>query len=284
MNLSELKYFQHALIVYKVSGSDAIDLLNRISTNQLNSIGLNQVISSVLTDDKAKIIDVLKLLNIDNSLYMICSNPQTLEWIDKFTFVEDISFEESNFKVLQCLSEETTSDPNKIVALSNQTFQFKDEMNNYFIITETVGDLFGENEVTENDFNLWRSNHIRPSYRHEFSIHFIPTEIGLIDFISFTKGCYTGQEIIARLDSYKKINKRLVSVEGKINGGDDELFLFDASGKKIGRISTFNPDEEIHLAVVHQSVAEAGHNLFLDADQHNAVMVKQIQTVDLYSH
>ena len=40
-----------------------------------------------------------------------------------------------------------------------------------------------------------------------------PLEAGLIGSIDFTKGCYIGQEVIARLDSYHKVQKYLVKLE-----------------------------------------------------------------------
>ena len=36
-----------------------------------------------------------------------------------------------------------------------------------------------------------------------------PLEVGLIGAIDFTKGCYIGQEVIARLDSYDKVQRYL---------------------------------------------------------------------------
>ena len=39
-----------------------------------------------------------------------------------------------------------------------------------------------------------------------------PLEAGLIGAIDFHKGCYIGQEVIARLDTYHKVQKYLVSL------------------------------------------------------------------------
>ena len=40
-----------------------------------------------------------------------------------------------------------------------------------------------------------------------------PLEAGLIGAIDFHKGCYIGQEVIARLDTYHKVQKYLVSLD-----------------------------------------------------------------------
>ena len=51
-----------------------------------------------------------------------------------------------------------------------------------------------------------------PSYDRELSEAYNPLETGLWGSISFTKGCYIGQEVIARLDTYQKVQKHLVSL------------------------------------------------------------------------
>jgi folate-binding protein YgfZ len=38
----------------------------------------------------------------------------------------------------------------------------------------------------------------------------LPDEVGMDDAISTTKGCYVGQEVVARLRTYGRVNRRLV--------------------------------------------------------------------------
>ncbi len=47
----------------------------------------------------------------------------------------------------------------------------------------------------------------------ELSQEYLPLEAGLWDEVSFSKGCYTGQEIIARMESRQRLAKTLVKVE-----------------------------------------------------------------------
>ncbi len=46
----------------------------------------------------------------------------------------------------------------------------------------------------------------------ELSADYLPLEVGLWDEVSFNKGCYTGQEIIARMESRARLAKTLVRV------------------------------------------------------------------------
>jgi len=47
----------------------------------------------------------------------------------------------------------------------------------------------------------------------ELSTDYIPLEVGLWDEVSFSKGCYTGQEIIARMESRQRLAKTIVKLE-----------------------------------------------------------------------
>ena len=47
----------------------------------------------------------------------------------------------------------------------------------------------------------------------ELSSDYIPLEVGLWDEVSFSKGCYTGQEIIARMESRERLAKTIVKLD-----------------------------------------------------------------------
>ena len=80
-----------------------------------------------------------------------------------------------------------------------------------------------------------------PEYGPELGEQFSPLEAGLIGSVDFAKGCYIGQEVIARLDSYKKVQKYLVSLsfdaDATVSSGDE---LFD-EGKPVGTITSVAP-------------------------------------------
>lgn len=59
-------------------------------------------------------------------------------------------------------------------------------------------------------YNTLRIQAGRPGAGRELSQDYIPLEAGLWDEVSFSKGCYTGQEIIARMESRGKLAKAMV--------------------------------------------------------------------------
>ena len=92
-------------------------------------------------------------------------------------------------------------------------------------------------EVDEEEFERWRIEAGIPSWGKELDDSILPAEAGLErTHISFTKGCYPGQEPIARQHYRGKVNRRLrvLDVDGEANPGD-ELTL---DGKTVGRITS----------------------------------------------
>lgn len=76
-------------------------------------------------------------------------------------------------------------------------------------------------------------------YGVELSSTVIPLEADLHNWISFTKGCYLGQEIIARLDSRGEPAKKLCRFELKSEANIGDAILKD--GKKVGEIVSLQP-------------------------------------------
>ncbi len=96
----------------------------------------------------------------------------------------------------------------------------------------------------------------------ELNEQYIPLEAGLWDDVSFTKGCYTGQEIIARLESRGRLAKTLVGValSGPVAPGS----VWEAEGRPQGELTsaTALPDGRwIGLGFVRPDLAAPGRVL-----------------------
>lgn len=62
-------------------------------------------------------------------------------------------------------------------------------------------------------YNTLRIRAGYPAIGRELSPDYIPLEAGLWDEVSFSKGCYTGQEIIARMESRNRLAKVMVKLK-----------------------------------------------------------------------
>lgn len=126
-----------------------------------------------------------------------------------------------------------------------------------------------EPQATPMDSNFWALQEIRagiPTVYPETSEAFVPqmTNMQLIDGVSFTKGCYTGQEVVARMQYLGKLKRRMylahVQSEAPPRPGD-ELFAQDStSGQGAGKVvdAQASGDGYDLLAVIEINSAEQG--------------------------
>ena len=75
-----------------------------------------------------------------------------------------------------------------------------------------VADLTGSGAqpVGRRAWDAQRIENGEPRFGFEIKDDVNPLEIGLTESVSVDKGCYTGQEVIARLDTYDKVARRLI--------------------------------------------------------------------------
>ncbi|MEO8393479.1 MAG: glycine cleavage system protein T [Chloroflexota bacterium] len=108
-------------------------------------------------------------------------------------------------------------------------------------------------------YNLLRIRAGRPGVGRELSTDYIPLELGLWDEVSFTKGCYTGQEIIARMESRGRLAKTIVTL--KLSAEVEAPAKISADGHEVGMLtsSVLTPDgEAIGIGVVKVAQAQPG--------------------------
>lgn len=123
-------------------------------------------------------------------------------------------------------------------------------------------------------WELQRIQNFWPWYGVDLDEKNLPQEIGIDSLaISFNKGCYLGQETVARLDALGQVQKRLVRVELQCSEdwefrGPLELFT---DGKSIGWLSSacktepnVGPTLWIGLAMLRRSYLEPGSQWQLD--------------------
>lgn len=69
---------------------------------------------------------------------------------------------------------------------------------------------FGSEALSDEAAEIRRVEAGRPRFGQDMDESHLPDEIGMEPAISTTKGCYVGQEIVARLRTYGRVNRRLV--------------------------------------------------------------------------
>lgn len=247
-------------------GEDALDLLHRLSTNDLISLHPGDARFTVLTSERGRIIDMLHVVNLgQNRLLLLSESPdaqKTVDWIEKFTIIEDsvvrdASLEFARFALIGPTALQVAASASGIelvrgkVALTSdgedQTILVASEWAN----TERVDIAVPRAELEaawrklteagavpagDISFQAARINNDVPTAGNELTEDSNPLEVRLKDLISFTKGCYVGQEVVARLDTYDKLQKRLVGfeIESTLSAGTK----LSSDGKRAGAVTS----------------------------------------------
>lgn len=106
-----------------------------------------------------------------------------------------------------------------------------------------------------------------------------PLEAGLLAYISQTKGCYTGQEIIARQLTYDKVTRQLVGLLLTTTAAPGAAIEFE--GRSVGVVTSgvFSPTlaRPIALAFIRRAHAGAGTTVMV----HSGDEIAEGQVVDL---
>ncbi|MFN8378588.1 MAG: glycine cleavage system protein T [Anaerolineae bacterium] len=126
----------------------------------------------------------------------------------------------------------------------------------------TAGVPFGLQPAGSLTYNALRIRAGRPGAGRELSADYIPLEVGLWDEVNFHKGCYTGQEIIARMESRKKLAKTIVQVV--LDRPIEAPASLRSDGREVGTLTSAvaAPDGVIYgIGVVRVSAAVPGSTL-----------------------
>jgi folate-binding protein YgfZ len=125
-------------------------------------------------------------------------------------------------------------------------------------------------------YNVLRVRAGLPSVGRELGTDFIPLELGLWDEVSFSKGCYTGQEIIARMESRGRLAKTLVTLQlSAFVPAPADIFHL---GKAVGQLtsSVTAPDgTPLAIGVVRPALAQPGQALTV-GEAHTSALVQAL--------
>ncbi|MEM1427098.1 MAG: folate-binding protein [Cyanobacteria bacterium P01_H01_bin.130] len=111
----------------------------------------------------------------------------------------------------------------------------------------------------ENDWETWRIEDGVPKPGSELTDDYNPLEAGLWQAVSIDKGCYIGQETIARLNTYNGVKQHLYGLEltAPIAPGTK---LSTVDGEKAGMLTScrVTPDGVLGLAYIRRKVCAIG--------------------------
>lgn len=217
-----------------LTGDTRHDLLNRMSTNELESLAPGQQRETVFTDPLGRMLELTTVLAEPEHTRLLCAYGragQLQDWLQRHIFFQDdVGFEPSAAhdslwaivgpqagEVLQELDAALPTRSGFESFSGGLAWQTERPVHGYSLLisgapAEENLKRWGGGPGELQAYEILRVEAGMPADGAEIQDDSIPLEVGLRHAISFAKGCYTGQEIIARLDSRNRLAKRLVGL------------------------------------------------------------------------
>lgn len=288
----------------ELRGNDVLDFLDRISTNSVKNIIKGETTKTIFCTEKGRIIDSAVIVNLDEYQIIITSqehHEKMMIWLQKYVISDDVKLTNINGKytLLEVLGPQADSfmtlingnivnsiPPNTIKIMNNEGiifFLMKHFDANGRLIYWILADPnyaqklirfmlenkgpFDFNLIGEEAFNYYRIESGIPVSPNEINDLTNPQELGLMNLVNSSKGCYIGQEVIARLETYGKVQKQLCGFIFNQNFLENEqLTVFDQSNNEAGNVtsSVFSKklNKYIGLGFVKRKYFEDGTTLF----------------------
>lgn len=257
-----------ALGMLKFAGETRLDLIHRMSTQAVKNLASGEGAATVLTSDIGRIIDRLLLYASSESVYAVTGEGNAgnvARYLLRYVFfqddfhLEDLSAQTFILGVygaqatdrLRPLFGQAVNLPlhhwrelklDGVTVYLHRTDPVAGE--GYFVMgnTEDAETVWGRlvaagiTPAPEEAFEYLRIASGVPRFGREMTPDYIPLETGLWADVSFNKGCYTGQEVIARMESRGRLAKKLVRLRAAEPVGPGTPI--EQGGREVGTVTS----------------------------------------------
>jgi tRNA-modifying protein YgfZ len=265
MSVTTLQAAPRPRAYVSVIGPDAASYLNRMVSNEVEELDVGASGEALLLTPKARIVAPVVVVRRAHDDFLLLTEPEAGERLARellrarFAAKCAIEREEHRSVVVVGAAEDGVVDHHGL-AVPNR---------DYGVPAVELLDADAPEDalpIAEAELERLRILARTPRLGRELDDRVMPAEAGLVErAISFTKGCYPGQEPVARLHYRGHPNRglRVVAMEGS------DLPVYDAElaldGKAVGRVTSAAPDPAhgvVALAYIRREVpAEAALDL-----------------------
>ncbi len=222
MAVSTLRIAGRPRACVRVSGPDAEEYLQRMVSNDVTA----DVSDALLLTPKARVIAPLRVLRRADDDFLLLTEPGLGERVRdellrmRFAAKCEVELEEHSSVIVFGGSEGIPTD-------------------DYGEPAREVLDQALEPTLSDEELERMRIASGTPAWGKEIDETILPAEAGLDStHISFTKGCFPGQEPIARLHHRGHVNRSLRVVDTETAAPGDEIAY---EGKAVGRVTSAVP-------------------------------------------
>jgi tRNA-modifying protein YgfZ len=240
---SPLAFASRPRAFVKVAGPDAEDYLQRMVSNDVAALAPGESCEALLLTPKARVIAPMRVLRRGDDDFLLLTEPELGETLRdellrmRFAAKAEIDLEEHSSYLL--LGGNGAGVPNDDYGVPAVEMLDQDPPE-------------GLPSLSDEDLERLRVEAGTPRFGKEIDDRVLPAEAGLVDrAVSLTKGCFPGQEPIARLHYRGHANRelRVLEVDGARVGAE-----IVRDGKVVGRVTSVAPGRA--LAYVRTEVPE----------------------------
>ena len=262
-------YLTRPLGIIEIKGTSRLDLIDRMSTQKVKDLKSEMGAATIFTTDIGRIIDRVCLYAAEEQVIAVTganNGENMIRYLMRYVFfnddfhMRDLSqsytavslYGATAAPLLQQLFQldlkdlslhhwrtaalgETPITIHRTDPLGGDGFLILVPRDHHAVLTAALNQS-GAGEMTREMFGYLRVVEGLPLLGFEMTGDYIPLETGLWDDVSFNKGCYIGQEIIARMDSRGKISKKLVRLQA--GEGVERGAIITAAGRKAGTVTS----------------------------------------------
>jgi tRNA-modifying protein YgfZ len=209
----------------RVAGPDAADFLERMLSNEVASLQTGESTEALLLTPKARVIAPLRVLRRADADFLLLTEPELGAALRSHLLRARFS--------AKC-EIEPEQHASSIVLGEGDGISTLD----YGLPAREVLDA-GEADGDVEELERLRIEAGTPRFGREIDDRVLPAEAGLLErAVSFTKGCYPGQEPIARLQYRGKANRRLCVLELESDHVPDYEAELRLAEKVVGRVTS----------------------------------------------
>ena len=262
------------LTILAITGADRLKIANNLCTQDLKSIAPGQIAETFVTDVKGRTLSHGFALAREDAVWFVSSPGQGARLVphfDRYIIREDAAVQDAS------------RDWDAILFLNHDdavAFQSSHLVWNVvvapvpwisggalvFVPIGKLAELSRDNRdgaITESDTETragWERARIEafwPWYGVDLDDRNLPQEASIdARAISFKKGCYLGQETVARLDALGQVQKRLVQLSFEKKPNVLLPYSIEVDGKEIGTMTSLAENDNggaVGLAMVRRS-------------------------------
>jgi folate-binding protein YgfZ len=259
----------------KVSGTEAVPFLNGLITNDMKTLAAARWMPAAFPNAQGRLVASVRVINRDDAFLIDtedATRAQVQKLLERFTLAGDFRVEDLSSETLM-LSVQGARAVEVVGALLGQAVASleqggvavlkwsEDELTvirathtgedgfDLFVSAREAADLWdalikaGARPFGYEALEILRIEAGQPLHQVDMNETNVVLETGLDDAVSFTKGCYIGQEIIARIHWRGHVAKRLAGLSFDEGDAGPALIPREAKvktedGKEIGRVTS----------------------------------------------